>query len=394
MSYFEEITFSNSQFPVNIGSTLRISSKHNLGYGKKINYDNSELVESIGTGTDLFSNNINTMSVTSGQYRIRQSKIFYPYYPGNPQLTEFTCINFQSETGIIKRLGYFSSSTISPYDTGFDGYFLESSNGSYFLKIYNNGSLITNPIEWTSFDNYNLISNYDFANFTVFALDFLWLGGVGLRLFMVVNGKLELIHTYAHAGNSNQLIFKSPQQPVRYEIRSTTGSGSFVDVCHSVDSEGIENSDDGYGYSISTGIAGISMQSLSNTYLIMALRKKDNFRENYVQLVKAYLYTKSNTNVSFLLLKNPNIAGALSYTPKNNSCIEYAFGNGTTNTITGGFELEDGTFYQRNEVSKTFRDYMSILGQSINGTKDIIALCAKADSNNTVITGSMKVIEI
>lgn len=392
MSFFDSLTFNPNQYPVNIGGSIRTAQKVNLGSYKKINYDNPLIIDSVGTGSDVFSNNQNTISVTTGQYRIRQSKLFHPYFVGKTQSIETTCINFNNQSGITKRIGYFSSSETAPYNTNYDGFFLESSNGSYYLKIYNNGTLVVPAIEWVDFDNYSLIAGYDFSKFTVFGFDFLWLGGVGLRLFMVVDGQFQLIHTYKHAGNSNSLIFKSPQQPIRYEIVSTTGSGSFIPVCASVDSEGILNSNDGHPIVAKTTNAGITLGTGGNLYGVVFARKKSNNRENFVSLLKSNLYSQSNTNLFGYTILNPTITGpALNWISIDNSSIEYAIGN--KNILSNGYILEDGVSYQRVESEKTFNESLSILNQKIDGTRDIIALAASASGNNNIVNGTLKFIE-
>jgi hypothetical protein len=134
------------------------------------------------------------MTVTSGQYLVRQAQYWCPYYSGKPQLIETTYINFQYETGVVKRAGYFSSSAVAPYTADFDGFYIESDgvNNTYRLVFVRNGTE-THNVLWTAWDNYAAVASYDWSKFSVNEIDFLWLGGAAARLFMVINGVFTLL---------------------------------------------------------------------------------------------------------------------------------------------------------------------------------------------------------
>lgn len=397
MSFFDNINGINpSSYNADISGALRTSQKNILGYYKKLNYANSLIMESVGTGTDTYANGINTMAVTAGQYRIRQSKLFHPYYPGQSQLADITYRNFANQSGVIKRAGYFSSSTAAPYDTGFDGFFLESNgtDNTYNLKIYNAGTLIES-VPSTQWENKEAVAGYNWNNFTVTSFDFLWLGGVGLRFFLAINGAMVNIHTHKHAGNYGSLIMRSPNQPIRYEIVSTTGSGSFDEVCSVVSTEGVSNINDGYAYSVKTGLPGVSLTTANQTYALMGIRKRAGFRENYAQFVKYFANNLTASNLETAILVNPTIAGTPTWVSAGaNTCVEYFVGNGTNITVTGGTPIDDSVTYQRTESLKTYNEWLAQLNQSIGGVFDIIVLSARASANASVVSGAMKILEI
>jgi hypothetical protein len=81
--------------------------------GKTLNADDPLIFENEGTGAATYAGSNVTLSVTAGQYMIRQQLFHNPYFSGKPQQIEQTCLGFQSQAGVVKRIGYFSSSTVA-----------------------------------------------------------------------------------------------------------------------------------------------------------------------------------------------------------------------------------------------------------------------------------------
>ena len=148
---------------------VRTSNLTTLFDGKILgNVEDTLKWHTVGTGSSSVANNSVTLSVTAGQYMIRQAKHWNPYYSGKPQMVEITGANFQYQTGVVKRFGYFSSSAVAPYTAELDGFYVESDgvNNTYRLVAVRNGTE-THNIPWTSWDGYDLISGYDWSKFTV-----------------------------------------------------------------------------------------------------------------------------------------------------------------------------------------------------------------------------------
>lgn len=115
MSAQFEVQVANSATPIltqpnsnNFGTDpsgrLRVGSLTTLLDGKILNADNTLLFETVGTGTSTYANNKVNMAVAAGQYLIRQSKRFNPYFSGKAQLIEETYYTFQPQTGLTKRI--------------------------------------------------------------------------------------------------------------------------------------------------------------------------------------------------------------------------------------------------------------------------------------------------
>ena len=82
-----------------------------------------------GTVTSTHST-INAQVVMSGtglnSYVIRQTYNYAVYQPGKSQIFEASFSNFQLESNVIKRVGYFNAHSGSTYTDDIDGFFLES----------------------------------------------------------------------------------------------------------------------------------------------------------------------------------------------------------------------------------------------------------------------------
>ena len=232
-----------SMFSMDAANRLRVSQVSELGMYKIMNSNfNSLLLGNVGTATFTLSANKYNMAVTSGQYGIIYSYAYHTYHNGQSQLIEMTTANMGSATNVEKSIGYISSDATGTYNTGLDGFrlFKDTSN-NYAIEVWRNGTRIINHTQsnWTIYkmngtesaiNNYNINTN----NFQWFGFDFLYLGGTKIDCYAVINGNITLFTQIPYAGSSNaddKPIFNSPNKPVRYEIRSTTGSSNMDFIC-------------------------------------------------------------------------------------------------------------------------------------------------------------------
>jgi hypothetical protein len=365
------------------GGRVRMSQITSLFDGKTLNSDNLNLWHTVGTGTNSFANNKNTLTVTSGQWEVRQSNLTLPYFSGKSQLVEITFDNFQSESGVTKRCGYFSSSATSPYDTIYDGFFLESSSTEVNLVIYNSGTLIA-KIPHTSWSGYTELSAYDWSKFTVAMFDFLWLGGTELTLYLKVPNKgFVLAHSYQHAGVNTGTFIKSPNQPIRHEIRSTIGSGSLTVVCSQVSSEG-SNNESGESYSIMNP-AFIATNVVGTVYALKGIKKQTAFRDVAVQISNIGTVNSSTADAgTLMLLKNPTLSAPLTYS--NISRIQQA--DATTQTVTALGDVIFSIPVAGSAESQTIAtNYSTWLQNRIDNTMNEYVLAYRALTANQSVAG-------
>jgi hypothetical protein len=112
-----------------------------------------------GTATSVFNQQyarVRMSTSANNDLVIRQTKTHPIYQPGKSQLFEASFSNFQIEPNVIKRVGGFTSTSGSPYNSVFDGYFLESNGvtSAITFNIYLSGSCIysANTSTWNNAD--------------------------------------------------------------------------------------------------------------------------------------------------------------------------------------------------------------------------------------------------
>lgn len=373
------------------GFRVRTSQLSTLGDYKILGYDRPTLWNTVGTGTGLWTGNTYQMSVTSGQYLIRETKRFHTYFSGKSQMVEETVIGFSPQANVTKRLGYFSSSTAAPYSATFDGFYLESGGGTIALKVKRSGSetLSLDITNWSGYSNlgsYKNLSTWD--NFTVVIFDFLWLGGAVLRLWVKTEHGFVLAHIFNFSGTAPNIFILSPNQPLRYEIVSTTGTGSMTYVCAQCSTEGSINESGSSRY-VDTGNSVLALSATGTKYPVKAIRKQTAFRDIgiLVEYVDALVST-ANDYGKWSLEINPTLSAPLTYTNLVDSPISQANGNGTITVTTPGTIIAGGTLQSGMPLSSSqlLLNYLAWMGSSVDGTTDQYVLCI------TPVSGAMSVL--
>jgi hypothetical protein len=376
------------------GGRLRVSGLTTLADGKTLNSDNTHIFDNKGTGTGLWGQNKYNMTVTAGQYFIRQLKRYAPYFSGKSQIVECTFDNFQVEANVVKRVGYFSSSAVAPYTANFDGFYLENDGTTIRLIAQRDG---TNPattvnIPMANWDNAAAAQAYNWENFTVVAFDFLWLGGAILRLFLKTDTGFELMHTVNYSGKTKDTFILSPDQPIRYEIRSTTGEGSLRYICSQVATEGSIN-EEGYNIAVDTGYTAISLASVGTSYPILAVRKKATDRDVSVKVTGVSTFVSSTNDIILWSLQlNPTIsAGGLVYSDVTSASIQKAVGNGTLTVTTPGRILASGVITSNAMLPTSLfeKDYLLYLGVDIDNTAEALVLVGTPSTSSISAFGSL-----
>lgn len=330
---------------------------------------------------------------STGDYAILQTKQRFNYQSGTSQLIFMTFNGFDTETNITKRIGYFSSSTIAPHTADFDGIFLQDDGTNLSLNIYKTGSasLSVNRSSWDDpLDGTGASGiNHDFANNTILAIDFEWLGIGRVRFYLVTGGGFVQFHQKDFTNLSVGVFMSSPNQPLRWEIRQTgAGSGTMNLICSSVNSEGSLNKL-GKLFSDNLGTAFINANSTSNKYALLGIRLNSSSFDALVDLLTISLLAATNDNVLWEVWLNPTVAGTFTYNSITNSSVQIAKGDSAgTNTVTGGTLLDSGYMLASSTAILNI-DNAIRLGASIAGTQDTIVLTANPLSTNLDIYASL-----
>ena len=388
--YNNEIKYSDSE-NLDAFGRLRVSQTTTLLDLKHL-YDKLPLLideEIGGSGTSSFSNSSVSMSTTnSGDYVIRQSIKSAPYQSGKSQLVEASFSNFATQSNVIKRVGYYTSTTNSPYNSGFDGFFLESNgvNNSITFQLWKGGSNVVTATSssWLTTD-YD-VSLIDWTKSQLMFVDFQWLGVGRIRFYMFVDGVPKLFYTTTGANNLSTVYMNCPNKPVRYEIRqSGIGSGSFEMICSGVSMEGSINS-----LYNTLNISDFTERTLplSNTnYAVLGIRLVGTPSQIGVSgaFTTSDILQTSNDNYLVTIQKSPILSSTASWIKIDNTPIEYSFGSGNITVSTDGFVM--GSFMGKSgalsQEKYEMNDNAFSLGYSINGTPKEWWICIKSTGANS-----------
>lgn len=376
---------ANREINIDGGGRTRVSGLTTLFDGKTLNFDDPLAWENVGTGTASYADNKVNLSVTTGQYLIRRSRQYLPYFSGKSQIIETTFDGFDTVAGVTERVGYFSSAAAAPYDTSFDGFFIENAAGAISFKAYRSGTE-TMSVPFTSWDNYQQLQSYDWSKFTVLVFDYLWLGGTEVRLWLKVDEGYVLAHTAKWASLNSDTFIKSPNQSIRYEIRSTTGTGSLRCICSAVSTEG-DVSYSGKSQSIFTSSA-ITTNTVGTIYAIKSLKKLATSRDLGLAITSIGVANTSASDFGMvMLIANPTLSGAITYTDRQG----FSEGSPTNQTITAGtgtviFIEPVGNAGSASGLNSNFR---ASLGMSITDVSDEYVLAYMPTSVNQSVFGNI-----
>jgi hypothetical protein len=363
-----------------VGGRSRVSIPVSIGNYKNI-YGSAlaGLVSSnAGTGTITYTTDSELqLSVTSGQYHVVQTKEYHYYVAGATQKIDITFNNFGVQANVTKRIGYFSSSASAPYNTVLDGISIFNDGTTIIFQVHRAGTLvIDSPItSWINYSRYNLAS-INWNNFCFLTIDFLWQGGKTIRLSgQLSDGRYVLFHKVDYAQNFELPFAKSPYQPLRAEIRSTTGTGSMRFICGSV------SRDDGGDAevrrrSVNTGGTTFGVGAIGTRYVLAALRKNVLYRDAYASIVGAGVVLTTSDTLLVELVKNATLnAGTLTYSAISNSSLQFAAGNGTqTIAAANGTILESAYLNNTTPLNFNEKNLLSNLYGDINDVMDTIFL--------------------
>ena len=378
--------FSNDQITKSASGALLVNTPSILFDGKTLDSDDTNFLwQNVGTGTFAWANNMCSMSVTAGQYCIRQSRRFMPYFSGYPVLTELTFDNFDIQANGIKRLGYFSSSEIAPHTANLDGFWLEMEGTEYRMISYNDGTETSN-IQFSSFTNYTTLSSYNFDNFTACMFTFLWLGGAHLALWLcTADDGWILANLTPYVGNNKGTLCKSPNQPVRFEVRSTTGTLDFRAICSQVSVAGnIEK----LGFSLpSFNVSAIQCNSIGTLYALQGFKKNSAYRDIAVKIQAIGCVNGATTDTGILMIiRNPTLSAPLTYASYGK--IDRAIATTQTVTVGTGDIIAILAAGSSGGSSEHLEDnYKAWMTQTITNTFDEYILCYFSTSSNQDVRG-------
>ncbi len=399
MSYIfnNQISYSDT-FNLDAFGRLRVSEITSL---LELKYFSDKLPEQVdevlgGSATSTFGGDNAAIEMTvsnTGDYVIRQSLQRALYQPGKSQICEFSFSDFDLDENVIKRVGYFSSTTAATYDSQFDGFFLESNgiNNQVSFQIWRTGNLILSSTtsDWDS-SQINPVT-IDWSRTQLAIMDFQWLGVGRVRFGLSLSGQTYIFKTHTGSNNLEDVYITSPNQPIRYEIRSSGGTATFHQICSQISSEGSSNN---IGRKASA-VAPISAATQFNTggvkYPFIGLRAGLDYNEVQIEIDQISIINSSNDKYLITVEINPTLSSTPSFVSGNTLDYEYALGNGTPTVTSSGYILGsflgDASTVTSNSFS--FPDVEVKPGRKINGTRDQLWICITPFSNNSTYYGSV-----
>lgn len=373
MSYLPNLL---EDISVDTGGRLRVSQLTTLGDLKTLNADDPLLMENVGTGTFAWADNMCNMSVTTGQYCIRRSRHYFPYFSGKVTPVEITFDGFQTQTGVTKRVGYFSSNAVAPYNSDLDGFWIEDDGTTKHFVVSRFGTE-THRAPIAAWKDSATALAYDWSKFTVIWIDYLWLGGAGVRLFLKTSEGFVLVHQFVnHTGVATSTFTRSPNQNVRWEVRGVSDAGSLRAICAQVSTEGSIN-ESGKQRSIHTGHVAISLPAIGTTYPIIGLRKKTTHRDRAVKQIGVSSYVATSDQLLVTLQRNPTLSAALTWTNVTNSAAQQGLGDGAKTVSADGEILFSITVTQGVVIPPNILadDFLSSIGMTIADVSDELVIC-------------------
>jgi hypothetical protein len=331
------------------------------------------------------------MSVSNtGGYVIRQSKERAIYQPGKSQLCEFSFSDFELSSNVIKRVGYFSSTTAATYDSQFDGIFLESNgvNNKISFQIWKTGTLVLSAATDTWDSSQIDPSTINWSKTNLMVVDFQWLGVGRVRFGMNLSGSTYVFKTNSGANNLDDVYMTSPDQPIRYEIRSSGGTGSFHQICSAINDEGTRNTIKRTGSVSQTTVT--TLATSGTKYPLIGIRPSVTYDQVSIQLTNTQILNTSNDNFLVTVEINPTISSGMTYLSGNTAEWEYSLGDGgqtvtSDGVIIAGFIGEAGTS-ALTTIELTETEIKP--GRKIDGTIDQLWVCVTPLGANATFLGS------
>lgn len=328
-----------------------------------------------------------TISVgTVAGTRVRQTFQRFNYQPGKSQQVLVTFSEFDTDTGITKRVGYFD---------GNNGLFFESEEGTVNVvrRTKVTGSVVDNEVAQASWNIDPMDGTgpsgvtLDFTKAQIGIIDLEWLGVGRVRMGWVVDGMIYYCHQFLNANNLAVVYMSTPNLPVRYEI-GNDGNGAaddFVHICSSVASEGGQDSN---GVLRHKDSGAVSSLSAGTTYALLGIRLQEDKLDGVASLESLSLLCSTvNDQAHWELKLNPTVGGTFTYSDEANSSVMSATG-ASTNTVTGGTDIDGGYFTTSLPVSPAVPNALR-LGSKIDGTQDEIVICVRPITNNITAQASL-----
>jgi len=387
---------------------LKVWSPFTL-FDSKLLHDKSELVRSeivswAGASSVHQANDANVlMSVTStGEYVIRQTKMSMNYQPWKAQEILFTWL-LSNDATTTSKIWYFNSSTTAPYTANETGLYFKSAQWVMSVNVANDGtvdSILSS--NW----NYGYESvpatapfTVDWSTIPVLFIAFERLSAWDIVFGVIQDNKPKILHVVRNKNTLTNPYIKSPNQVIRYEIRSNTGAWSMKHICSTAISNGWQQKN-GVLRTVNMWISGVSVTAGDYVPLI-ALRLKA-WRGDQIVLpvwLSVLLTTKANFIRELAIYRGTDQVDRngtltafddITFTAKSNSCVEYKNDWLDTDALNTEY-LDTNSWYVPEGGSISINNLESAvkIWSSIDGSRDVLVLKATPLAWSNTMFGSL-----
>ena len=313
-------------------------------------------------------------TVASGDTVLRRSRRHLPYQPGKSLMIMASFVGNAPIAGLVQEVGYFDDD---------NGIILRANGTSvqFVVRSSATGTIQENVVsqaEW----NIDSLPALDFTKANIFIADLEWLGVGRVRCGFVVDGEIRYCHEFNHANSIDKVYMTSAILPASYRLHNSSAIASpavLKQICTSVVSEG------GYQPTGPIYIAGrgaSSFDAISSETMVAAIRMASGRTDNVI--IPAQIDASiggnpaSNVAAQWRLRLNPTVSGTWLSADNGRGNVQVM----SSGTFSGGTIVGAGLVASRSSVEFNPESGLALsLGQTIDGTSDIIILTLQCSSS-------------
>jgi len=326
---------------------LRTSNPTGL-FESTLTYDAQPLlwnqkVVGAGTVTHLPDESAVRMRLSGASASIeRTTRSYFRYQPGKSQLIFMTFAFGQGSQDIIKRVGYFDAN---------NGIYLQEVGGelSFFIRSSVTGSPVNTGVSQSAW-NLDTFPDFNPTKASILVIDLEWLGVGRVRVGFVEKGRIRYAHQFLHANLLDTVYMSTAQLPICLAMVSGpgfVGTNDFIGICGSVISEGGQDENIGFPFSVRNS----ALRAVGGSPLpVISIRPKGTFngRINRVEIVQRALelFNDANSTIAYDIIYNGVLTGATWNSVDANSVVEFDI---ASTSIAGGIKVLGGFVASTNQ---------------------------------------------
>lgn len=282
-----------------------------------------------------------TVSSSSNDFAIGQSKLYFDYRPGQSHTILASGVLGAGRTNGYSRIGYYDN---------YNGYYFESaSDGLYIVeRSSSSASLVETRISSNSFNIDKLDGTgpsglkFDPTKTAIFTFSLEWLGAGSVFAGLYHNGRLTPVHVFNHDQITTTSYIATARLPIRYEIGNSGPSspGVLKEICSSVLTEGDDVLHEPRFSTIA--VNGTSLQKGRSIAMAMRIATSLNGKTNrgHLTLDSVEIFSASAQNAIWELYQGGSVQGG-SWVAGGDTDSMAEF-NTTATGMTGGRKVAAG----------------------------------------------------